>query len=139
MRRNIVFALFLTFFAGQLLLAQNMRPGGMMGPRKLTVDQRLKNLDDAVGLTAEQKKEIRKIFQNADNRMKKIYEENKGNRQAMRAAALDQREQTSRQIMNLLSDTQKEKYKKYLKTSPVQRNTQDRPFGGRGRRGGMQF
>ena len=136
----MILTLLLTVFAAQFLLAQNMRPGGMMGPRKLSVDQRLKNLDDAVGLTPQQKKDIRKIFENADEQMKKIYEQNKGNRQAMRAAALDQREQTSKQIMNLLTDAQKEKYKKYLKTSPVQRNTQDRPFGGRGRRGGgMQF
>ncbi len=138
MKRNMVFTLILLVFGVQLMFAQNRPPRGVQGPKKPTVDQRLKNLDDALLLTPEQKKNIRKILQDADTRMKKIFEQNKGNRQAMRAAARDQREQTNIQIMNLLTDKQKVKYKKYLKMHPVQRNDLNRPAK-RGMRRGRRY
>ncbi len=138
MKRNLILTALFLALSTQLIFAQRMRPQMMQGPRKLTIDQRLKNLDDLLNLTADQKKSIRKIFENADTRMKEIYEQNKGNRQAMRAAAVDQREKTNTQILNLLNDSQKEKYKNYLKQRPNQPMPERNPRGRSGR-GRMRF
>ncbi len=130
---NFLLIAVLIFFSSQLVFAQ--RGMGMMrnfGPKRLTVEQRIANLDKALNLSAEQKAQIKKIFENADKRMKEIYEQNKGNRTAMRNAMAEQREMTNKQIMNILSDKQKAAYTKYLKERASQRNFRQNPS----RRGG---
>ncbi len=134
------FIFLLLIFATQLVFAQGMF-GQRTTPKKLTVEQRLQNLNTVLNLTPEQQKAIRQVFEKADARMKEIYQQNKGDRRAMRAAAMDQREKTTTQILNLLNDTQKEKYKKYLKQLPVQKNRDRNSMmrQGQGRRRGMGF
>ncbi len=138
MKRNLILTALFLALSTQFIFAQRMRPQMMQGPKQPTIDQRIKNLDAVLNLTADQKKAIHKIFEDADARMKKIYEQNKGNRQAMRAAAVDQREKTNTQILNLLNDSQKEKYKNYLKQRPNRPMPERRPRG-RGGRGRMGF
>lgn len=135
MKRNLILAFTLLVLSTQLVFAQRMRPG-MEGPKKPTIEQRIKNLDAALHLTADQKKAIQKIFKDADSHLKKFYELNKGNRRALRAAALDQKEKSNAQIMNLLNDSQKEKYKNYLKNRPHRPMKNRRPRS-TGKRGGM--
>ncbi len=136
---NFLLIAVLIFFSSQLVFAQ--RGMGMMrnsGSKRLTVEQRIANLDKALNLSAEQKAQIKKIFENADKRMKEIYEQNKGNRTAMRSAMAEQREKINTQIMNILSEKQKAAYNKYLKERASQRNTRQsssRRGGGMG--GGM--
>ncbi len=136
MSRTVKLILLLVFGV-QFVWAQGMFQRSQ-GPKKPSIDQRVQHLSAAVNLTAEQQKAVRKIFEKADARMKEIFEQNRGNRRAMRAAALDQREKTTAQIMNLLNDVQKEKYKNYLKLyRPKSNSRQMGPRQGQRRR--MRF
>jgi|GEM_PF-2604921 hypothetical protein len=136
---NFLLIAVLIFFSSQIVFAQ--RGMGMMRNsrgKKLTVEQRIANLDRALNLSAEQRAQIKKIFENADRRMKEIYEQNKGNRTAMRSAMAEQREMTNTQIMNILSEKQKVAYAKYLKDRASQRSTMQNPARqGGGMGGGM--
>lgn len=132
MKRNLFLMLIVLVFSGQLLFAQRMQYG-KKDPRPPKIEERIKNLDKVLNLSPKQKEQIKQIFLDADARMKKIYEKNKGNRTAIRNAMREQREMTSTQILNILNDKQKEAYKKYLKQRPkvVRENSRRGPRGGR--------
>jgi Spy/CpxP family protein refolding chaperone len=79
---------------------------------RMDVDKQLENLKDRLKLNDEQTTKIKSILVQADSERVKLFELNQDDRDAMRAAMRDLRDDTDRQINEVLTDDQKAEYKK---------------------------
>ncbi|MHB2153582.1 Spy/CpxP family protein refolding chaperone [Calditrichota bacterium GD2] len=130
MRKIVALSVSLLFLVMTNVFAQ---PG--TGGR--TIDERLARLTKALNLDADQQTEVRQILENRDKNVKKAFEANSGDRRAMQAAMRDLTDQANYQIMNILRDEQKAKFKEYLKEQKKrQEDRQNRP---NKRGGGRRF
>jgi len=107
-----------------LCTAPMMAQGGRGGGMRMTSDQRVANLDKAVGLTDDQKTKIKAIY---DADMKKMMDERQSgdDRDTMMQKMMAMRTDENNQIKALLTDDQKPKFDQYLASMP-----QRRPGGG---------
>ncbi|APF20108.1 hypothetical protein Calab_0533 [Caldithrix abyssi DSM 13497] len=102
-----------------------------------TIDERLARLTKTLNLDEDQQTEVRQILENRDKNVKKALEANRGDRRAMQAAMRDLTDQANYQIMNILREEQKVKFKEYLKEQKKrQEDRQNRP---NKRGGGRRF
>jgi hypothetical protein len=109
MKRLGAFAFVLALFAVVAPLeAQRGGPGGGRGP---TVDEQIVALTDALSLTDEQVVSVRAVLEMATERRQEMFAGGPpDDRDAMRAAMMELREDTDTQLGEILSEDQMEKY-----------------------------
>lgn len=112
MTRTIVFPLLICYLV--LAGALQAQPGKSNGP-----ESRLKILREALELTPEQTAGIDRILQNEARQMEQLREMNRQNPEALRAAAMDLRAGSERQIENMLNPAQREKFKQIKNRLPL--------------------
>ena len=96
-------------FVMSLTTASAQPPQGMQGMR-MSVDDRVKMLNDSLSLTKVQADSVRKIYVQADSDRAKLFEKSGGDRSAMREAMQAMRDGIDKKIEALLTDEQKPKY-----------------------------
>jgi hypothetical protein len=82
-------------------------------PRRLSPQDRVKELKAELDLTDEQSAAIEKILVDLENKMSELREQSGGDRQAMREEFRQLREETDRAIEAVLFEDQIEKYREY--------------------------
>lgn len=83
--------------------------------------EQVKELKQLLTLNDEQTKEIETIFAGMAEEMKKVRENNTGNREEMFPKMMKIREDANKKIENLLDKDQKKKFNKYLEEREIQR------------------
>ena len=91
---------------------------GYAQPKGPSVDERLNELKQELSLTKEQSDKIRPILEHEHKEMENVRELNKEDRRAVNEARENLREQTSRQILGILTDDQKASYQKLRAAKP---------------------
>jgi P pilus assembly/Cpx signaling pathway, periplasmic inhibitor/zinc-resistance associated protein len=107
--------------AAPSLLAQPPEGGrpGPGGPRaEMRIEDRLKQLGEALALTDEQKTAIKPILEESGAEMRKLLEDRSGDREARRSKLMELREKTNTKIAALLTDEQKAKFAELNKRGP---------------------
>ena len=79
---------------------------------RMDVNKQMENLKDRLKLNDDQAAKIKTILVQADSERVKLFELNKGDRDAMRGAMRDLRYDTNRQIKEVLTDDQKTEFDK---------------------------
>ncbi len=98
-------------------------PGGGRGP---TVDEQVVALTDALALTDEQAVSVRAVLETATERRQEMFAGGPpDDREAMRAAMMQLREDTDTQLEEILSEDQMEKYTELM---AQQRQRRGPPF-----------
>ncbi len=93
-------------FVMSLTTASAQPPQGM----RMSVDDRVKMLNDSLSLTKVQADSVRKIYVQADSDRAKLFQKSGGDRSAMREAMQAMRDGIDKKIEALLTDEQKPKY-----------------------------
>jgi len=98
-------ALITIFFLSQAVIAQP----------PADIDKRLEHLKDRLTLNDDQTTQIRDILERADAERDRLRELNEENREKMRSAMRDLRDETDQQIDSILTADQKTEYEKMKK------------------------
>lgn len=80
---------------------------------RLSPEERALRLQERLSLSEEQVEKVTGIYQRAQERMTKLMEKARGDRQAMRGAMLDVTRETDEEIEALLTEEQKKEYEKF--------------------------
>jgi len=83
-------------------------PGGQGGPGRLSPEERLKRMSEALSLTQEQQDKVKAIFEGGREEMGKLREAPEGERREKFRAFMESQNQ---KIMGVLTPEQQEKYK----------------------------
>lgn len=114
-------------FSAAMCTVPMMAQGGGGGGMRMTPEQRVANLDKAVGLTDDQKTKITAIYTEDQKKMQDLFQsQDPDMRTKMQAMRADE----NTKIKALLTDDQKPKYDAYLASMPQGRR------GGGGNGGG---
>jgi Spy/CpxP family protein refolding chaperone len=84
-------------------------------PRQMQGERRLQMLKDSLQLTSDQEKKVADILKQEQTAFENAREENRGDREAMRAFMLKQTKKTDEQIKSVLTKEQAEKYDSIMK------------------------
>jgi periplasmic protein CpxP/Spy len=95
-------------------------------PQRMTPQERTDQLTKQLSLTKEQQAKVLEVFVKADSSRSKIFAENSGDRDAMRAAMGKVREESDKQLKGILTEEQFTQMQKLRESAP-----------GGGRRRGM--
>ena len=95
---------------GVVLLALVLTTHIFAQPRGMSVDERLRQLNETLELSEEQSAKIKGILENSQAEMQKIREMNEGDSDAVRGGMREMFEKSRVQIENVLTDEQKIKY-----------------------------
>lgn len=106
------------FILAFLILSVLMFTGFAQSKKKPGIDERIDKLNKELSLTPEQSAQLRPILEYEQKEMESVRELNKEDRRAVNDARKNLREQTDRQILGLLTDEQKESYKKLQAEKP---------------------
>ncbi len=82
----------------------------LLAQKRHSIEDRVENLSEQLALNEQQVAQVEGILKASDAEMQRIREENKDNREAVRAALQQQRANHNQQIMNILDDDQRKKY-----------------------------
>jgi len=96
---------------------------------KMDIDKQVQNLKDRLTLNDEQTTKIRNILEEANSEREKLFELNKDDRDAMRSAMRDLRDETDRQTKQVLTDDQKAEYEKMKEERRKERHHHGPPDG----------
>lgn len=96
-----------TTFAVAPLEAQQRRGGGGMG---MNLDEQMAQLTEVLELDEEQAVSVRAVLEAQMERMQEMRASAGGDREAMRAAMMEAREETNAQLAEILTREQMEKY-----------------------------
>ncbi|MBP8976053.1 MAG: hypothetical protein KBG83_04985 [Bacteroidetes bacterium] len=84
-------------------------------PKPMQGERRLQMLKDSLQLTSDQEKKVADILKQEQTAFQNAREENRGDRETMRAFMLEQTKKTDEQIKSVLTKEQAEKYDSMMK------------------------
>jgi Spy/CpxP family protein refolding chaperone len=106
-KSNIVFVLMLMLLVSSITVAQ---PG-----RGNRTEMTLKKIKEKVGLTEQQTAKVKEILEKSQEKMRKEFETNDGDRSAMREAMQKLMKESDAEIEKLLTKEQGKKFDEYKK------------------------
>lgn len=87
--------------------------GSLFAQRGISIEDRMKNLDEALDLTDKQFNKVENILEHQSKRFRKLRDESDGDRERMREQARELRRETDDKILDVLDKEQKKKYRKH--------------------------
>jgi Spy/CpxP family protein refolding chaperone len=97
---------------------------------RMTPGERAKVMADSLDLDSTQTAQVTVILKDQQEAMQKAYQDNKGDREAMRGTMTELRKKTDEKIKAILTDAQKMKFQEMIKNRPVGRMGGPRGGGG---------
>lgn len=82
----------------------------------MSAEDRAKVLKDSLSLTDDQTKQVQKIYEDSQTEMQNIFQNNMGDRDAMRKAMTELNDKNDKAIEKLLTDEQKTKFEQFKKS-----------------------